>query len=101
MPPDGPFNIWTTAFQPIFADPVLLVGMVLPFLFVGILLYSRVRLTRRLSQLSARNAQALDDNVARWQESAARTEKMIALLTEIRDHLADGASPAAKAPKAE
>ena len=88
MQPDSQFNIWTTAFQPVFADPVLLVGLFLPFLFVGILLYSRIRLTRRLGAMSARNAQALDENSVRWQESAARTEKMIALLTEIRDHLA-------------
>ena len=99
MPPDSQFNMWTTAFQPILADPVLLVGMFLPFLFVGILLFARLRLTRRLTAMSARNAQALDENAVRWQEAAARTEKMIALLTDIRDHVARLSPP--EAPKSE
>ena len=99
MPSDNQFNIWTTAFQPVFADPVLLVSLLLPFLFLGILLYGRLRLTRRLTALSTRNARALDENADRWQESAARAEKMIALLTEIRDHMARAVSPAGEAPK--
>jgi hypothetical protein len=34
------------------------------------------------------NKAAQDEAAARWEEAARRTEKMIALLTEIRDHMA-------------
>jgi hypothetical protein len=54
---------------------------------LGAALYFRLRLTRRLTAISSRNAQALSDNAVRWQEASARTDKMIALLTEIRDHM--------------
>jgi len=77
-------------------DPILLVGSLLPFVMVAGLLIYRIRMSRRLTALSRRNAEALDQTAARWQESAARTEKMIALLTEIRDHtakLAPGTPP--------
>lgn len=94
MPPDPQVNVWKIMLQQMLADPVLLVGMLAPFLILGIVLYFRLRLTRRLTAMSTRNAQALTDNAARWQESAARTDKMIALLTEIRDHMASMAPPA-------
>jgi hypothetical protein len=69
-------------------DPVLLVGSLLPVVMLAGLLIYRIRMSRRLAALTRRNAEALDQTAARWQESAARTEKMIALLTEIRDHMA-------------
>jgi hypothetical protein len=111
MPP-GNVDIWTSVWGPLLGDPVLLVGLFLPFVFIGILFYSRFRLSRRLTAMSARNARALDEtsarwkessarnaraldeNAARWDESVARTEKMIALLTEIRDHMAALTAPA-------
>jgi hypothetical protein len=86
VPPDTQFSMWT-AFQPILGDPVLLVGMFLPFILVAALLFYRIRVMRRFTALTKQNARALDENVSRWQEAAARTEKMITLLTEIRDHM--------------
>lgn len=62
--------------------------MLLPFVMVGGLLIYRIRMSRRFVALTRKNAEALDQTAARWQESAARTEKMIGLLTEIRDYLA-------------
>lgn len=101
MPPDR-ITEWSV-FQPFLTDPILLVGSLLPILIVGILLYQRIRLTRRLTRMAARNAETIDQTAARWQESAARTEKMIALLTDIRDHMARIALPApsGEPPKSE
>ncbi|HEX3430219.1 MAG TPA: hypothetical protein VHT03_04975 [Rhizomicrobium sp.] len=92
MPPDqalAPLNL-------ILADPILLAGMLLPFVMVAGLLIYRIRLSRRFATLAKRNAEVLDQTAGRWQEAAARTEKMITLLTEIRDHMAKiaPASPA-------
>jgi len=102
MPPDTQVTYWTL-FQSILSDPVMLVALFLPFVILAVVLYFRLRLTRRLTAMSARNAKALDENSARWEEAAARTEKMIALLTEIRDHTAKLAAPApvTEAPKSE
>jgi hypothetical protein len=99
MPPNAP-SLYAVAFQAILTDPVLLVGMLLPFLFVGILLYHRMRVSRRLTAMSDRNAKAMDENIVRWERAGGRTEKMIGLLTEIRDHLSRMAPPApAAAPE--
>jgi hypothetical protein len=84
MPPDqamDPLRVFLT-------DPVLLAGSLLPFVMVGGLLVYRIRISRRFTALTKQNAEALNQNVARWEESAVRTEKMIGLLTEIRDHMA-------------
>jgi large-conductance mechanosensitive channel len=74
------------------SDPVLLIGMLLPFLIIGGVLWYRVRAWRRVNALAARNEQRYDqsgeESAALWQEAAARTERMIALLTEIRDLVA-------------
>jgi hypothetical protein len=72
----------------ILMDPILLAGTLLPFVMVGGLLIYRIRMSRRLAALTKRNAEALSQNAVRWEESAVRTEKMIGLLTEIRDHMA-------------
>ena len=77
----APLNVFLT-------DPILLAGSLLPFVMVGGLLIYRIRMSRRFTALTKQNAEALNQNVARWEESAARTEKMINLLTEIRDHMA-------------
>jgi len=69
-------------------DPILLVGMLLPFVMLGGLLIYRIRTSRRFTALTKQNAAALEQTAARWDESVARTEKMIGLLTEIRDHMA-------------
>ena len=74
------------------ADPVLLIGSLLPLAIIAGVLYYRLRVHRRLNALAARNEERFDQTkrqtAALWQEAAARTERMIALLTEIRDHLA-------------
>jgi hypothetical protein len=74
------------------SDPVLLIGMLLPFLIIGGVLWYRLRAWRRVNALAARNEQRYDqtreESAALWQEAAARTERMIALLTEIRDLVA-------------
>lgn len=72
----------------ILGDPILLAGMLLPFVMVGGLLIYRIRMSRRFAALTKQNAAALEQSAARWDESVARTEKMIGLLTEIRDHMA-------------
>jgi len=84
MPPDQAMD----PLRLFLSDPILLAGMVLPFVMVGGLLIYRIRMSRRLTALTRKNAEALDQTAVRWQESAARTEKMIVLLTEIRDHMA-------------
>jgi len=84
MPPDQ----LTDPLRIILSDPVLLVGSLLPFVMLGGLLIYRIRVSRRFTLLAKQNAQALDANAARWKESVERTEKMIGLLTEIRDHMA-------------
>ena len=69
------------------SDPVLLIGMLLPFLIIGGVLWYRLRAWRRVNALAARNEQRYDQTrdgfAAMWREAAARTERMIALLTEI------------------
>jgi hypothetical protein len=74
------------------SDPVLLIGSLLPLVILAGLLYFRLRAHRRLNALAARNEERFDQTkqqtAVQWQEAAARTERMIALLTEIRDHLA-------------
>jgi large-conductance mechanosensitive channel len=74
------------------SDPVLLIGMLLPFLIIGGVLWFRLRAWRRVNALAARNEQRYDqtrdESAALWREAAARTERMIALLTEIRDLVA-------------
>ena len=72
-------------------DPVLLVGSLLPLLMLGGLLIYRIRVSRRFAAMAKRNSEALQQNAVRWDEAAARTEKMIALLTEIRDQIARNA----------
>jgi hypothetical protein len=100
MPPDSQLDPWTFLFHESLSDPLLLATLVAPFVILGVALYFRLRLTRRLTAMSTRNAQALTDNAVRWQEASARTDRMIALLTEIRDHMANIAPPA-QAPKPE
>jgi large-conductance mechanosensitive channel len=94
-------------------DPFLLITL-LPFAFLGVILWLRVRAWRRINSMSARNQSIIQESSARteerWAESAARqqrhfeeniarmeryqaetaerTERMIALLAEIRDLLA-------------
>jgi hypothetical protein len=79
------------------SDPVLLIGTLLPLLIVIGVIYYRSRAYRRLTALAARNEQRYDQtreqSAAQWQEAAARTERMIALLTDIRDHVARIAPP--------
>jgi hypothetical protein len=83
--------------QLLLSDPVLLIGMLLPFLIIGGVLWYRLRAWRRVNALAARNEQRYDqtreESHALWQEAAARTERMIALLTEIRDLVARMAPP--------
>lgn len=84
MPPDqlaDPFRLFLS-------DPILLVGSLLPVVMLAGLLIYRIRWMRHFNKLRKQNAEALDRNEARWNEAAARTEKMIELLTEIRDHAA-------------
>ncbi len=92
MPPDR-MTEWSALSQ-FASDPVLLAGLLLPFVMVAVLLYIRIRGSRRLAALTKRNDEMLRQNTARWEESAARSDRMIALLTEIRDHLAAMAPPA-------
>jgi len=63
-------------------DPILLAGMLLPTVILAGLLIYRVRASRRITRLTKQTE-------ARWEQSVARTEKMIELLTEIRDRLSD------------
>ena len=84
MPPDqlpNPYLLFLT-------DPILLASFLLPLVMLAAVLIYRIRVTRRVAALTKRNAEALERNEARWQESAARSDKMIELLTEIRDHAA-------------
>lgn len=83
MPPDqlDPLRIF-------FTDPVLLIASLLPVAMLAGLLVYRIRTSRRVAQLTKQNREALDQAAIRGTEAAARTEKMIALLTEIRDHMA-------------
>jgi hypothetical protein len=73
----------------------------LPLVIVAGVIYYRMRAWRRLTGLAARNEQRYDQTreqtAAQWREAAARTERMIALLTEIRDHVARIAPPDAPA----
>src|SRR5271166_2098662 len=84
------------------SDPVLLVGSLLPILVLVGALFYRLRSYRRITALAARNHQRYDqtnqENAAHWREAAARSERMIALLAEIRDHLARMA-PTGSAPR--
>ena len=81
----------------ILSDPVLLISTLLPLLVIGGLVFYRIRTYRRITALAARNEQRYERthelSAAQWQEAAARTERMIALLTEIRDQLARIAPP--------
>jgi hypothetical protein len=83
--------------QMFLSDPVLLLLTVLPFLLIGGALWYRLRTWRRVNALAARNEQRYDrtreESAALWQEAAKRTERMIALLTEIRDLVARIAPP--------
>lgn len=72
----------------ILGDPVVLASLLLPLVMLCGLLVYRIRVSRRFTALTKQNAEALEQNAARWDESVARTEKMIGLLTEIRDHMA-------------
>ena len=81
----------------ILSDPVMLIGLVLPLFIVGSLVWYRLRTYRRITSLAARNERRYDEtreeSAVHWQEAGARTERMIALLTEIRDQLARIAPP--------
>jgi hypothetical protein len=102
MPLDAQVDVWKIMVQQVLGDPILLVGLFAPLLILGVALYFRLRLTRRLTAMSNRNAQALSDNAVRWEESALRSDKVIALLTEIRDHMAKMAPlPPGQEPKTE
>src|SRR5262245_36950994 len=83
--------------QLFFSDPVLLIGSLLPFLLVGGVIWYRMRAWRRLTALATRNdqryEQTREESAAQWQEAAARSERMIALLTEIRDQVTRIAPP--------
>jgi hypothetical protein len=85
----------------ILADPVLLIGMLMPFLIIGAVLWYRLRAWRRVTALAARNEQRYDQtreqSAALWQAAAARTDRMIALPTEIRDLLSKMVPPDAPA----
>jgi hypothetical protein len=70
------------------SDPILLAGTLFPFVMLGGLLIYRIRVSRRFAALTKQNADALAQNAARWDASVTRTEQMIGLLTEIRDHMA-------------
>jgi hypothetical protein len=87
--------------QMLLSDPVLLMGTLLPLIIVAGLLWYRMRAWRRVNSLAARNeqhfAETREQSAALWHEAAARTERMIALLTEIRDHVARMAPPDASA----
>jgi len=80
------------------SDPVLLTGFLLPLVIIGAVLFFRIRAYRRITALAARNEQRFDRSsattTAQWQEASERSERMIALLTEIRDQLARIAPPA-------
>ena len=69
-------------------DPVLVIGSLLPLVMIGGLLVYRIRVSRRFTAIAKQNAEAFQQNAVRWEEAAARTEKMIGLLTEIRDQIA-------------
>jgi hypothetical protein len=81
----------------ILSDPVMLASLALPLVVVFGLVYFRLRAYRRLTDLAAKNEQRYDQTkqmtADQWREAAARTEQMIALLTEIRDQLARLAPP--------
>ncbi|HEX4158483.1 MAG TPA: hypothetical protein VHY79_08400 [Rhizomicrobium sp.] len=79
-------------------DPILLIGSLLPIILLGGILIYRIRVSRRFVQLTKQNSEALGQNALRWQAAAARTEKMIELLTEIRDHMARIAPDAPELP---
>lgn len=85
----------------ILSDPMLLFLTSLPLVIIIGVIYYRMRTWRRLTAMSARNEQRYDEtreqNAAQWQEAAVRTERMIVLLTEIRDHVARIAPPDASA----
>ena len=89
----------------ILADPVMLIGLLLPFLIIGAVLWYRLRAWRRVTALAARNEQRYDqareESAALWQAAAARTDRMIALLTEIRDLVSKIVPPDAPASERE
>jgi hypothetical protein len=74
------------------SDPILLIGSLLPFVLLSCVLFFRWRAWRRLNAVVARNErrsdQTREQSDAQWRDAAARSERMIALLTEIRDQLA-------------
>ncbi|HEY2445595.1 MAG TPA: hypothetical protein VGI20_07655 [Rhizomicrobium sp.] len=76
-----PSNQLPDPFLVFLTDPILLAGILLPLVILAGLLFFRIRASRRFAALTKQNEE-------RWKESAARTEKMIELLTEIRDHAA-------------
>jgi hypothetical protein len=79
------------------SDPVFVVGIILPVIIAGGIIWYRIRAYRRLTAITARVDQTAEQNTAQWDQAAARAERTIALLTEIRDHLARIA-PATPAP---
>ena len=84
----------------ILADPVLLAAMLLPLVIIGAVLWYRLRAWPRVTALAARNEQRYDqtrvESAALWQAAAVRTDRMIALLTEIRDLVAKTVPPDAQ-----
>lgn len=71
-----------------FSDPLFLVTLSVPIMIFGGLIIYRIRVSRRVNAIAKRNEQVHKRNEEQWQEAAARSQKMVELLTEIRDHLA-------------
>lgn len=88
----------------IFSDPLLLLTFALPVLvFVPVVAY-RIWAWRRIGQTTrnstafmdetrATNAANWETTQAMWRRSEERSDRMIVLLTEIRDHLASRPPP--------
>lgn len=81
------------------ADPVLLAGSLLPIVLLLVMVWARFRAWRRVNTIEARTAQRFDQSAeqsaAYWRDAAERSERTIALLSEIRDLLSRMAPPPA------
>ena len=88
MPPEQ--IQYPTMTQLFLADPVFLIGILVPILIAGGIVWFRIRAYRRITTRVDRTA---EHNNAQWLEAAARSERVIVLLTEIRDQLARMTAP--------
>lgn len=87
MPPDPDLLQSSSLLALILTSPILIIGTFLPLLLLAGIVIIRVRTYRRIVALGQQSAETMRRTLELNAQLAARQEKMIALLTEIRDRL--------------